>query len=195
MQVGYAVGWALALFFSWLIFAYLVVPKDYAWRLMFFVGITPAILVFFLRRFIECLCISVPKQPIAAGENPASVFEIFAAPLLRVTIFGVPLGAGSQGGWQAVMVLMPLNCKKKGMSVSGLSGSILVNGVNRRIFRLHGGCLLLRYGWSPQYLIFAISLMTIIVYMLVPFPEGARLLIGAPRGFFHRAYSVRKARF
>ena len=187
MQAGYAVGWALALFFSWLIFAYLVVPKDYAWRLMFFVGITPAILVFFLRRFIEEPAVyQRSKAAIAAGEKPASVLEIFRPPLLRVTIFGGLLGAGSQGGWQAVMVLMPLYLQKeRGMSVSGSSGSILVMIIGAFFGYMVGAYLSDIVGRRNTFLIFAIgSLITVIVYMLVPFPEGARLLIGAPLGFF-----------
>ncbi|MGD9841306.1 MAG: MFS transporter [Steroidobacteraceae bacterium] len=187
MQAGYAVGWALALFFSWLIFAYLVVPQDYAWRAMFFVGITPAILVFFLRRFIEEPEVYKRSQAaIAAGEEPASVSDIFRPPLLRVTVFGGLLGAGAQGGWQAVMVLMPLYLQKeRHMSVSGSSGSILVMILGAFCGYIVGAYLSDIVGRRNTFLIFAIgSLVTVIVYMLVPFPEGARLILGAPLGFF-----------
>jgi MFS family permease len=187
MQAGYAVGWAMALFFSWLFFVYLVLPQDFAWRAMFFVGILPAILVFFLRRFIEEPEVyKRSKAAEKAGGKPASVMEIFKPPLLKVTVFGGLLGAGSQGGWQAVMVLMPLYLQnERGLTVKGSSGSILVMILGAFFGYMAGAYLSDIVGRRNTFLIFAIgSLATVIVYMLVPLPSGTQLLLGIPLGFF-----------
>jgi MFS family permease len=187
MQAGYAVGWAMALFFNWLIFAYLTLPEDLSWRMMFFVGVTPAVLVFFLRRFIEEPEVyQRSKAEIAAGEKPGSIVDIFRPPLLRITVLGGLLGAGAQGGWQAVMVLMPLYLKtERHLTVSGSSGSILVMIIGSFCGYMAGAYLSDIVGRRNTFLIFAIgSFITVLVYTIAPFPEGARLIIGAPLGFF-----------
>ncbi len=51
MQSGWALGWGAAALLYTLFFSLL--PPETAWRALFFVGIAPAILVFFLRRYIE----------------------------------------------------------------------------------------------------------------------------------------------
>src|SRR3989441_3963656 len=51
MQSGWAIGWGVAAFLNVVFFSML--PTETAWRGLFFVGIAPALLVFFLRRFVE----------------------------------------------------------------------------------------------------------------------------------------------
>ena len=187
MQAGYAVGWAMALFFNWLMFAYLTLSEDLSWRMMFFVGVTPAVLVFFLRRFIEEPEVyQRSKADIAAGEKPGSIIDIFRPPLLRITVLGGLLGAGAQGGWQAVMVLMPLYLKtERHLTVSGSSGSILVMILGSFFGYMAGAYLSDMVGRRNTFLIFAIgSFITVLTYTIAPFPEGALLIIGAPLGFF-----------
>jgi MFS family permease len=187
MQAGYAVGWAMALFFNWLIFAYLTLSEDLSWRLMFFVGVTPAVLVFFLRRFIEEPEVyQRSKAEIAAGDKAGSIVDIFRPPLLRITVLGGLLGAGAQGGWQAVMVLMPLYLKtERHLTVSASSGSILVMIIGSFCGYMAGAYLSDIVGRRNTFLIFAIgSFITVLIYTIAPFPEGALLVIGAPLGFF-----------
>src|SRR5260370_31409362 len=51
VQSGWAVGWGLAVLAQAILFSYL--PPEIAWRWMFAVGALPALLVFFLRRYVE----------------------------------------------------------------------------------------------------------------------------------------------
>ncbi len=51
VQSGWAPGWAIAAIASSLALAYL--PKDIGWRVVFFIGAAPALLVFFLRRLVK----------------------------------------------------------------------------------------------------------------------------------------------
>src|SRR5258707_4226332 len=51
VQSGWAIGWAIAAILSTLLFTYL--PQDTAWRALFWIGLFPAFLVFFVRRFVD----------------------------------------------------------------------------------------------------------------------------------------------
>src|SRR6201987_3240082 len=51
VQSGWAIGWGLAVLSQAILFSYL--PPETAWRCMFAVGAPPALLVFFLRRYVE----------------------------------------------------------------------------------------------------------------------------------------------
>src|SRR6202023_125743 len=51
MQSGWPVGWGAAALLATMFFS--VFSQDVAWRALFFVGLTPALLVFFVRRFVS----------------------------------------------------------------------------------------------------------------------------------------------
>jgi MFS family permease len=87
MQAGWAVGWgAAALLYA---FFFSVLAPEYAWRALFLVGIAPALLVFFVRRYVQepAVYLKTRSQLAASGEQP-SAWEIFQPPLLRITVLG-----------------------------------------------------------------------------------------------------------
>ncbi len=51
IQAGWAMGYAIAVLISTILFTYL--PADMAWRVFFFIGLAPALLVIWIRRNIE----------------------------------------------------------------------------------------------------------------------------------------------
>lgn len=95
MQSGYAVGGLVAALIAGPII------QAYGWRVLFFVGIAPAILVYWIRRNVEEPAIwkdTNMRQSAGAGESQASVLEIFRGNLLKTTVIGslfciVALGA------------------------------------------------------------------------------------------------------
>jgi MFS family permease len=85
VQSGWAVGWGLAVLSQAILFSYL--PPEIAWRWMFAIGALPALLVFYLRRFViepEIAAATLARQA-ASGDRPA-LWEIFSGPILRTTI-------------------------------------------------------------------------------------------------------------
>ena len=50
VQSGWALGWGAAAIFSVVLFTWL--PPNLAWRAMFWIGILPALLVFYIRRWV-----------------------------------------------------------------------------------------------------------------------------------------------
>src|SRR5690349_14546427 len=51
MQSGWAIGWGAAALLATAFFSYF--PAETAWRALFWVGLTPALLVFFVRRMVD----------------------------------------------------------------------------------------------------------------------------------------------
>src|SRR6267154_1576945 len=71
VQSGWAVGWGLAALAQAILFSYF--PAEIAWRWMFAIGALPALLVFYLRRYVtepEVAAAARIKQ-VAAGDSQA----------------------------------------------------------------------------------------------------------------------------
>src|ERR1051325_1647783 len=85
MQAGWAVGWGMATILYGVFFAWL--PTAIAWRVLFLVGIAPALLVFFVRRYVKEPAVYLESRAMLAehGDRP-SFFEIFRPPLLPITL-------------------------------------------------------------------------------------------------------------
>src|ERR1700733_2191077 len=70
VQSGWAVGWGLAVLSQAILFSYL--PPEIAWRWMFVIGALPALMVFYLRRYVtepEIAAATRLKQ-VAEGDRP-----------------------------------------------------------------------------------------------------------------------------
>ena len=96
VQSGWAVGWGLAVLSQAILFSYL--PPEMAWRWMFAIGALPALLVFFLRRYVEepeIAAATLAKQN-ASGERPATAGD-FRRPDSQDHDSGVAGGDGMPG--------------------------------------------------------------------------------------------------
>src|ERR1700728_729619 len=106
VQSGWAVGWGLAVLSQAILFSYL--PADMAWRWMFAIGALPALLVFFLRRYVEepAIAAATLAKQNASGERPG-LEEIFEGPILKTTILASLAVTGCQGGYYAITFWVP----------------------------------------------------------------------------------------
>jgi len=185
MQAGWAVGWGMATVLYAVFFTLL--PVQTAWRALFLVGIAPAVLVFFVRRYVEepPVYLESRKQLAARGDRP-SFFEIFKPPLLRITLLGGLMGTGAQGGYYAVMTWMPTFLRnERGLSILDSTGYLAVLIVGAFCGYLSGGFLSDRIGRRLQFLIFAIGAgIVAFTYTSVSFGNTAMLVLGFPLGFF-----------
>jgi MFS family permease len=106
VQSGWAVGWGLAVLSQAILFSWL--PADVAWRWMFAIGALPALLVFFLRRYVEepAIAAATRAKQQASGEQPA-LWEIFSGRILKTTILASLAATGCQGGYYAITFWVP----------------------------------------------------------------------------------------
>jgi MFS family permease len=185
MQAGWAVGWgAAALLYA---FFFSVLPPETAWRALFLVGILPALLVFFVRRYVEEPEVyRQSRAELAARGDRPSFFEIFRPPLLRVTFLGGLMGTGAQGGYYAVTTWLPTFLRtERHLSILDSAGYLAVSIAGAFCGYLTGGYLADRIGRRLTFLVFAIGAGSVaILYTMVPFSDRAMLVLGFPLGFF-----------
>ena len=185
MQGGWAVGWgAAALLYAWF-FSFL--PPETAWRALFFAGITPALLVFWVRRYVQEPPLYLETKARLAGlGNRPSLFEIFRPPLVRVTALGGLMGTGAQGGYYAVTTWLPTFLRtERHLSVLDSASYLAVLITGAFCGYLTGGFLADRIGRRLTFLVFAVGAGAVAVtYTMIPFGNQAMRLLGFPLGFF-----------
>jgi len=182
IQSSWAVGWALAAVVYTLVFSFL--DDDLAWRVMFWTGALPALLVVWLRRRVQDAPEAIAVREKSGGKT--SFTAIFKPGLLRTTIFAGLLSTGVQGGYYTLATWVPTYLKSdRGLSVVGTGGylTFLISGAF--LGYLTGGYLTDRLGRRRNIWLFALlSAICILAYANIP--DGANtllLVLGFPLGF------------
>jgi MFS family permease len=184
MQAGWAVGWGVAALLYAFFFS--VFPSHIAWRALFIVGLAPALLVFYVRRYVEEPEVYLAsKATIAATGDRPSLLEIFRPPLLKVTLLGGILTTGAQGGYFAVTTWLPTFLRtERHLSVLDSAGYLVVLIAGSFLGYLAGGLLADRIGRRLGFLVFALGAGAIVVtYTMISFGNSAMLVLGFPLGF------------
>lgn len=184
MQSGWALGWGAAAILYALLFS--ILPPASAWRVLFFVGFAPALLVFFLRRLVREPDVYLRSRELAAVRDKTSFLDIFRPPYLRITVLGGLVGTGAQGGYNAISTWLPTFLRtERGLSVLNSSGYLAVLILGSFCGYISGGYLSDRIGRRMTFLLFAVSAgIVVATYTSVPFGNTAMLLLGFPMGFF-----------
>ncbi|GAA4036232.1 MFS transporter [Streptomyces shaanxiensis] len=182
IQSSWAVGWALAAIMYTLVFS--LVDEDLAWRVMFWTGALPALLVIWMRRRVHDAPEAVAVREQSSGKG--SFAAIFKPGLLRTTIFAGLLSTGVQGGYYTLATWVPTYLKtERDLSVVGTGGylTFLISGAF--IGYLTGGYLTDRLGRRRNIWLFALlSAVCILAYANIPSGANTLLLVlGFPLGF------------
>ncbi|MBK3562607.1 MULTISPECIES: MFS transporter [unclassified Streptomyces] len=188
VQSSWAVGWALAAVVYTLVFSFL--GDDLAWRVMFWTGALPALLVLWMRRRVH----DAPEATAVREQNAqkgsfAAIFKPGTAEapgLLRTTVFAGLLSTGVQGGYYTLATWVPTYLKtERGLSVVGTGGylTFLISGAF--LGYLTGGYLTDVLGRKRNIWLFALlSAICILVYTHIPNGANTLLLVlGFPLGF------------
>lgn len=184
-QSSYAVGWGLALIVQAICFATLT--PDYAWRVMFFVGAAPALLIFFIRRNVKEPQVAVWAR---SKEPVVSFFRIFDPTNIRATLVGSLLTIGAQGGFYALMTWVPqfLRSERK-ISILASTPYLMTLIGGCFIGYIAGGWLSDKFGRRHVFLFFsAAAAASVYVYTHLPLSDAEMLLLGFPLGFFAVGY-------
>ncbi|MEV7076082.1 MFS transporter [Streptomyces sp. NPDC093990] len=182
IQSSWAVGWALAAIMYTLVFS--VFDDGTAWRVMFWTGALPALLVVWMRRRVQDAPEAIAVREKSAGKG--SFAAIFKPDLLRTTIFAGLLSTGVQGGYYTLATWVPTYLKSdRGLSVVGTGGylTFLISGAF--LGYLTGGYLTDRLGRRRNIWLFALlSAVCIVAYGNIPSGADTWLLVlGFPLGF------------
>ena len=189
VQSGWAVGWGLAVLSQAILFSYL--PPELAWRWMFAIGALPALLVFYLRRYVtepEIAAATRIKQA-ASGDRPP-LWEIFSGPTLKTTILASLMVTGCQGGYYAITFRVPrfLTVERK-LSVVSSTGYLSALIIGSFAGYLVGAWLADRIGRRNLFLTFSLGAIAIVIlYTQLQLTNEILWLLGFPLGFFASGY-------
>jgi MFS family permease len=182
VQSAWAIGWAAAVLLYAGVFSFL--PPALGWRVMFAVGILPALLVIFIRRNIKEPVSPLDKATKSAERVP--LLSIFAPDVLRMTLIGGLLGVGAHGGYSALTTWLPTFLKtERHLSVLGTGGYLAVIILAFFCGCLAASVLLDAIGRRQTILLFSVCCVaTVVVYVFLPMSNQAMLALGFPLGFF-----------
>jgi MFS family permease len=181
VQSAWAWGWGAAAILATGIFQLL--PQEIAWRALFFVGILPALLVFYIRT-------KVPEPQIfrEAAQSAArrSTLDIFRAELLPTTILGAVLATGAQGGYYAITTFLPTFLRtQRRLTVLGTGGYLAVIIVGSWFGYIVSAYLSDAIGRRKNFFIFAVgSFLIAVACSQAEISDSLMLALGFPLGFF-----------
>jgi fucose permease len=138
---------------------------------MFAIGALPALLVFFLRRYVEEpeIAAATRAKQAESGDRP-SLWEIFHGPIFRTTILASLMSTGCQGGYYAITFWVPrfLTTERK-LSIVSSTGYLAALIIGSFVGYLVGAWLADRIGRRNLFLIFSVGG----IGALFPFLVGA----------------------
>jgi MFS family permease len=98
VQSSWAIGWLAANIAFQIVAA--TAPAQLSWRILFFLGILPALAIFYIRR-------NVSDAPVFQAQRRFAFHELFSRSLWRTTVFAAILASGAQSGYYAVFTWLP----------------------------------------------------------------------------------------
>ena len=188
VQSGWAVGWGLAVLAQAILFS--VFPAETAWRWMFVIGALPALLVFYLRRYVTEPEIAAAARIKHAEEGYPPLWEIFSGPILKTTILASLMATGMQGGYYAVTFWVPrfLTTERK-LSIVSSTGYLAALIIGSFVGYLIGAWLADRVGRRNLFLTFSLgAIAVVLLYTQVPLSNEWLWVLGFPLGFFASGY-------
>jgi MFS family permease len=182
IQSSWAVGWAMSVLVYTVVFA--LVSPDLAWRVLFWTGALPALLVLYVRRNVT----DAPhvSQQRKSTNDRGSFKAIFGRELGRTTLFASLLATGVQGGYYTLATWIPTYLKTgRGLTVVGTGGYLVFLISGAFIGYVVGGYLTDWLGRKRTFVLFAV-LSAVLILAYTNIPSGANtavLVLGFPLGF------------
>ncbi|GAB2478012.1 MFS transporter [Comamonas humi] len=182
VQSGWAFGWGgAALLYT---VAFSVLPPEWAWRSLFWIGVLPAFLVLFIRKHVPEPEVFQRTQKSKAASQ-AKFWDIFSPRLIRTTLLTSVLCMGVQGGYYAITTWLPTYLKtERGLSVLNTGGYLGVIIAGSLVGYICGAYLTDKWGRKANLLVFSVlSLLSVYFYTQFSLTNEAMLVMGFPLGF------------
>jgi MFS family permease len=182
VQSAWAVGWGLSVIVYTVVFT--VASDGVAWRIMFWTGVIPALLVLWVRKSVQ----DAPRaeERLKTERPKGTLGRIFKGDLLRTTLFAALLATGVQGGYYTISTWLPSYLKKtRELTVIGTGGYLAFLITGAFVGYVCGGYLTDLMGRKKTFLTFALlSAALIVAYTQIPTgANGLVLVLGFPLGF------------
>jgi MFS family permease len=182
VQTGWSVGWGTAALLYTLLSANL--PDTLTWRVMFWIGLAPAALVFWIGRYVD----EPAVRPHTAGVGGLlHLFSALRPPYLSTTWRVVMMVTGAQGSSYALTTFLPLYLMSGRHLTSVGTGSYLMVLILGAFFGfLSGAYLADAIGRKATFLVSAIgSVVLMLVYLFAPLSNDLILPVGFLLGYIN----------
>jgi len=185
VQSAYAIGYAVAAIMSTVLFAWL--SPDMAWRWMFWLGVTPALLVFLALRGVKepAVYLDAKKARAAKGKENVSPFMIFHPSVLKITILTSILALGVQAGGFSVAIWLPTLLKTThAMTTVQVGYNMLLFTIGSFFGYVAAAYLSDGIGRRRNFLLFALlNWITIPAFLYLPVGQGGLFALEFLLGF------------
>jgi len=189
VQSSWSVGWALAALAFWGVYA--LVPADLGWRILFWMGILPALLIVYIRRRVNESSVYLGSREResrgreSSGSARANFLHIFRPPLLRTTTLASLMSTGMLAAYYSVTTWLPTYlANERHLSVTGTAGYLLVVIAGSLAGYLTSASLSDALGRRRCFVLFAVcGIVLVLAYTRLPITDGEMLLLGFPLGF------------
>ena len=187
VQSGWAVGWAVAV--GLYVLTSSLFEPELAWRVLFALGVLPALGVFWVRRHVPEPEVFVEQRP-AKEEEGTSFLGIFGSRMWKVTLLCAVLSTGAQGGYYALTTFLPQFLKTtRGLDVLGVGGTLLLVIAGAFAGYIFGAWLTDKVGRRPAIVICAAAAFVIVIpFAVLDLPTPVFTALCLPLGFVSSAY-------
>jgi MFS family permease len=178
VQAGWSVGWGISVILFTILFSRL--PHQIAWRVMFWIGILPALLIVYIRGKVQ------EPEIYRNLKHGARFLDIFSRAQLPRTLLAGVVALGAQGGYYAVTTWLPLYLRSsRGLSTLNTGTYLFVVIVGACAGYLTAAYLTDAIGRKRTLILFAAcSFLAVVFYAGFPISNHLMLVLGFPLGFF-----------
>jgi MFS family permease len=188
VQSSWSVGWAAAALAFWAVSSWL--PPQIAWKVVFWLGILPGLLIIYIRRKVPESAIYLQMRARRAARDKSlrrrgEFLDMFRPPLLGTTVLATLLSTGMLGAYYSITTWLPtFLTNERHLSVGGTTGYLLMVITGSLAGYLVSAWLTDTIGRRRGFILFAgCAMVLVLLYMRLP-ATGGMFLIGFPLGFF-----------
>lgn len=180
VQAGWSIGWGISVICYAIVFSRL--PHETAWRVMFWIGILPALLIFYIQKKVGEPEIYTQQR----GSVGIGSMAIFAPGLRKTTAFSAVVALGAQGGYHAVTTWLPLYLTTvRGLSAVNTGGYLFVIATGAFVGYVTAAHLTDVIGRKRTLALFAVgAFLTVLLYTTLTISNGLALAFGFLLGLF-----------
>jgi MFS family permease len=194
IQSAWAIGWGGAVIAYTIVFS--LVGPELGWRVLFWLGILPALLVLYIRRKVSEPEVYVEtrraqeaqtQEAVERGATSNSLVQIFRSDLLGITAAASLLSIGAQGGYYSIFTWLPSYLEsERNLNVVGTGSYLASVIIGSFLGYVLSGYLHDLLGRKRTFALYAL-LSALAIFLYTKIPVGANQLLvvlGLPLGFF-----------
>ncbi|OYO20753.1 MFS transporter [Enemella dayhoffiae] len=188
VQSGWAIGWGIAVLAFTLVTA--LAPTEWSWRILFFLGILPALLVLYLRKHVKDPEISDIARRSEQARTHSPLLAIFSPRMLKTTVLCSLLAVGAQGGYYALTTWLPqFLSATRGLKVMALGGTLIIIIAGAFAGYLFGAWFTDKVGRRWALILCSVgAIVMVLPFTLLSLPNIVFVVLCFPLGFFSSAY-------